>query len=348
MPFPGRLCANRCKNFLVSPVPSPMKNLFLAPMCGITDHIFRALCYEHGCSLAFTEMISAMGYLCAPNQRATRELMKRGDGEPKLILQLFGRDPATVAEAAKRICDLGIYDGIDLNMGCPAKKIAPSGEGCGLMKTPGTAREMMRRTVAASSLPVSVKMRLGYDSGHINVMDYARMAEDEGISMITVHGRTREQQYAGAADWDMIARVCAAVHIPVIGNGDLFTAADALQRYRESGVDGVMIGRGAMGNPWIFREIQAMDAGEKADAVSLSERRSMILRHYRLMLEDRPEPVAVREMRKHIGWYLKGIRDAARVRADINRIPDAIHAMQRIDDYFDGLFRSTPEEEGRR
>ena len=169
-----------------------MFEISLAPMCGITDRIYRTLCFEQGCDTAYPEKISAMGYLCAPDQRAVKELMVRGAKEPVLILQLFGRDPDTVAEAARRICAQGIYDGIDLNMGCPAKKIAPSGEGCGLMRTPGTAFEMMKKTVAASGVPVSVKMRLGYDAEHINVIDYARMAEDAGISRITVHGRTRE------------------------------------------------------------------------------------------------------------------------------------------------------------
>ena len=232
-----------------------MMSVYLAPMCGITDHIFRTLCYEQGCDLAYTEMISAMGWLCAPEQRATKVLMKRGKGEPKLILQLFGRDPEVVAEAACRIAQLGLYDGIDLNMGCPAKKIAPSGEGCGLMRTPETAKAMMQKTVKACGLPVSVKMRLGYDREHINVLDFARMAEDAGICSITVHGRTREQQYSGRADWDMIAKVKQSVRIPVIGNGDIFSSDDAVKYQRASGTDGVMIGRGAMGNPWIFRQL---------------------------------------------------------------------------------------------
>ena len=188
--------------------------ILLAPMCGITDSIFRTLCFEMGCDTAFTEMISAMGYLCAPEQRATRELLIRGRNEPKLILQLFGRDPDIVAEAAKRLSSLEIYDGIDLNMGCPAKKIAPSGEGCGLMRTPDIARKMMEETVRVSCVPVSVKLRLGYDSRHINVLEYAKMAEASGISYITIHGRTREQQYSGYADWDMIAEVKSKVKYP--------------------------------------------------------------------------------------------------------------------------------------
>ncbi len=323
-----------------------MSRVYLAPMCGITDHIFRTLCYEQGCDLAFTEMISAMGWLCAPNQRATQVLMKRGEGEPKLVLQLFGRDPDTVAEAAARIAELGVYDGIDLNMGCPAKKIAPSGEGCGLMRTPETAGEMMRKTVRACPLPVSVKMRLGYDREHINVLDFAKMAEDAGVSFITVHGRTREQQYAGKADWEMIAKVKQAVGIPVIGNGDIFSADDAFAYRESSGTDGVMIGRGAMGNPWIFREIRAKAAGKEALPVTPEERHAMIRRHYGMMLEDMPENIAVREMRKHVGWYLKGMRDASRVRYEINRIPSADEALSLLDGFF-ANYEENPQEQPR-
>ena len=290
----------------------------LAPMCGITDYIFRTICYEQGCDLAYTEMISAMGYLCAPEQRATKELMIRGTDEPSLILQLFGRDPDIVAEAAGRITASGIYNGIDLNMGCPAKKIAPSGEGCGLMRTPKIAEQMMRRTVAASSVPVTVKMRLGYDRDHINVIDFARMAEDAGITSITVHGRTREQQYSGEADWEIIARVKQAVRIPVIGNGDLFTAEQAIRCQSASKTDGVMIGRGAMGNPWIFRAIKARMEGREYRPVTNDERYSMMMRHYKDMLDCKPERIAVNEMRKHIGWYIKGMNGAAAFRAKIN------------------------------
>lgn len=312
-----------------------MAEVRLAPLCGVTDWIFRTLCFVQGCDLACTEMISAMGYLCAPDQRATQELMKRGPEEPRLIVQLFGREPDVVAEAARRMEALGIYDGIDLNMGCPAHKIAPSGEGCGLMRTPEIARDMMKKTVRAVSLPVSVKMRLGWDEDHINVVELARMAEDAGIREITVHGRTRVQQYSGRADWGKIAEVKQAVRIPVIGNGDLFTAEQALSRMRESGVDGVMIGRGAMGNPWIFREIRALREGRTPPPVMPAEKFAMIRDHYDRMLREKPERIAVREMRKHIGWYIHGLRGAGRVRAEINRCETPAEVMSLLEPLFE-------------
>ena len=306
-------------------------------MCGITDHIYRTICYELGCDIAYTEMISAMGYLCAPQNRSTVELMRRGSGEPVLILQLFGKDPDTVAEAIRRIDESGHYDGYDLNMGCPAHKVASSGEGCGLMKTPQIAEQMMRKAVSATKKAVSVKMRLGWDENSMNVLDYAKMAEDSGISEVTIHGRTRTQQYSGEADWQMIQRVKASVSIPVIGNGDIFDAPTALQRMRESGTDGVMIGRGAMGNPWIFREIKALIAGQEPDSVTLQERYGMILRHYHDMLCHKPEAIAVREMRKHIAWYIHGLRGAGRTRAEINRMTDIREIFAYLQAYFTGL-----------
>ena len=305
----------------------------LAPLCGVTDFVFREICFEQGCEQACTEMISAMGYLCAPGQRAVQELMIRGEHEKKLILQLFGRDPDTVAEAAARMEALERYDGIDLNMGCPAHKIAPSGEGCGLMRNPDVAEAMMRKTVRAVSLPVSIKIRLGWDREHINAAEIAKRAEDAGIREITVHGRTREQQYSGEADWEQIARVAESVTIPVYGNGDIRDGETARRRSEGTGVAGIVIGRGAMGNPWIFREILDINGGKNPEPVTADERFRMIQDHYTRMLAWKPEHIAVREMRKHIGWYLHGLRGASRARAEINRAetPEAVQAiLQRI------------------
>ena len=315
----------------------------LAPMCGITDHIFRSLCGEQGCDIAYTEMISAQGYLCAPNQRATVSLMKRDPEEKRLIVQLFGREPDVVAEAAARMEELGCFEGIDINMGCPAKKIAPSGEGCGLMRTPETAFRMMKKTVESVRLPVSVKMRLGYDDEHINVFEYAQMAEEAGIAEITIHGRTRQQQYAGEADWEMISEVKRRTSIPVIGNGDLFTAQKAAEALRTYQTDGIMIGRGAMGNPWIFRDIKTILNGNTPVPVPLKEKEDMIFRHYRSMLKENPEHIAVREMRKHIGWYIRGLRNAGKFRNTINRCESSAQALEMIHQFF---LSAEPEAEG--
>ncbi len=301
----------------------PMIQAKLAPLCGVTDSIFRELCFEQGCETAYTEMVSAMGYLCAPKQKAVQDLLIRGENEKKLIVQLFGRDPETVSEAAKRMEALERFDGIDLNMGCPAHKIAASGEGCGLMRTPKIAEQMMRKTVQAVSLPVSVKMRLGWDEEHQNALELAWIAQDAGISEITVHGRTRQQQYSGSADWEAIFRIADQVSIPVYGNGDIVSGMQAQKLLSGTSVAGVMIGRGAMGNPWIFRELNDLNHGRIPEPVSLNERFQMIDEHYRRMLSWKPEHIAVREIRKHVGWYLHGRRGASRVRNEINHAETA-------------------------
>lgn len=315
----------------------------LAPLCGVTDWVFRTICAEMGCPVGYTEMVSAMGYLCAPDQRAQQELLIRGPAEKRLILQLFGKDPDTVAEAASRLMESGRFDGVDLNMGCPAHKIAPSGEGCGLMRSPETASEMMKKTVrAVSPWPVSVKMRLGWDAENINCIEIAKRAEDAGIAEITVHGRTRVQQYSGMADWDRIAEVKQRVSVPVIGNGDLFDAVTAIRRMEETGVDGVMIARGAMGNPWIFRDLAEWNAAETGDGrktpmVTPAERLKTVLRHYDLLLSWKPERIAVREMRKHIGWYLHGLRGASSMRVALNRAETSAEAKELVSSFLESL-----------
>lgn len=308
----------------------------LAPLCGVTDRPYRSICALQGCECGYTEMVSAMGFLCAPvGQPATYSLLERGEREKKLILQLFGRDPDTVAEAAARLAETGKYDGIDINMGCPAHKIAPSGEGCGLMRTPDVADRMIRRTVASCGLPVSVKMRIGWDRYSVNAVDFARMAEDAGVSEITVHGRTREQQYSGEADWDIIGEVKNSVSVPVIGNGDIFDAETGLRRMKDYGVDGIMIGRGAMGNPWIFRDLNALSSGQEIREITAEERLETIRLHYRMMLEWKPEYIAVREMRKHIAWYLHGIRGASKMRVQINHIESADEALEVVQQFLE-------------
>ena len=311
-----------------------MKTVRLAPLAGVTDWPFRVLCFEQGCDCAYTEMVSAMGYIYAPKgQPATEQLLIRDAREPKLILQLFGKEPDIMAKAAGELSRCGRYDGIDINMGCPAHKVACAGEGSGLMRTPEIASAVMEQVVKASALPVSVKLRLGWDSTSINVLEMARRAEDAGVSEIAVHGRTREQQYSGEADWDMIGKVKQSVKIPVIGNGDIFTAQDAEKRMAETGVDGVMIARGAMGNPWIFRQVKARLNGLDAPMPTNEERLQMILRHYQMLLDWKEQYIAVREMRKHIAWYLHGLRGAAQMRTKINTLTEPEEVFDALRDF---------------
>lgn len=311
-----------------------MKEIRLAPMAGITDWPFRLLCFEQGCDAATTEMISALGYVYAPKHHvATNQLLEKAPGEGRLFVQIFGKEPELMAQAAERLSRTGRFAGVDINMGCPAHKVASSGEGSGLMRDPRKAEAIIRAVVNATELPVSVKFRLGWDADSINVEELAEMAQEAGVREIAVHGRTRQQQYSGKVDWAAIGRVKARLRIPVFGNGDVFTPQDALRMLSETGCDGVLIGRGAMGNPWLFDQIKRAMRGEAWQEPDVSARVAMALRHIELLMGWKPERVAVREMRKHIGWYFHGLRGAAQLRGRINTLPTAREVREALQDF---------------
>lgn len=284
-------------------------NVFLAPMAGVTDFPFRLLCREMGCALAFTEMVSAKGMLLAPpGNRAARELLLTSPQEGPVALQLFGREPQTVAEAARRLAGDGRFCLVDLNMGCPAPKIAGSGEGSGLLREPDLAVRVAEAVVRASPVPVTVKLRTGWDGDSLVYEELGRRLQEVGVSALTLHARTRRQFYAGRADWDAIARLKRAVSIPVIGNGDVTCLQDARRMMEQTGCDAAMIGRAAMGNPWVF-------AGRDP---SPRERVEGALRHARMLMAFKGEAVAMREMRGHVACYVRGLHGAARIRERTN------------------------------
>lgn len=284
-------------------------NVFLAPMAGVTDFPFRLLCREMGCALAFTEMVSAKGMLLAPpGNRAARELLLTSPQEGPVALQLFGREPQTVAEAARRLAGDGRFCLVDLNMGCPAPKIAGSGEGSGLLREPDLAVRVAEAVVRASPVPVTVKLRTGWDEDSLVYEELGRRLQEVGVSALTLHARTRRQFYAGRADWDAIARLKRAVSIPVIGNGDVTCLQDARRMMEQTGCDAAMIGRAAMGNPWVF-------AGRDP---SPRERVEGALRHARMLMAFKGEAVAMREMRGHVACYVRGLHGTARIRERTN------------------------------
>ncbi|MCR5486420.1 MAG: tRNA dihydrouridine synthase DusB [Lachnospiraceae bacterium] len=287
----------------------------LAPMAGVTDLSFRLLCAEMGAGLVCMEMISAKAILY--HNKKTKELMKISEGEHPVSLQLFGSEPEVMAEAV-RIMEEEPYDILDINMGCPVPKIVNNGEGSALMKDPKLAGRILRAVCAASKKPVTVKIRRGFDEEHENAVQIAQIAEAEGAMGITVHGRTSRQMYAGQADWSSIRRVKEAVSIPVIGNGDVFSAESAKEMMEQTGCDGIAVGRAARGNPWIFRELTG--SLKEAQKPALSEMKEVMLRHCALQLQCKGEYIAVREMRKHIGWYTAGLPHSSSLRDRVNRL----------------------------
>ena len=292
--------------------------VLLAPMAGVTDLPFRVLCREQGAGCVVTEMVSAKAVLY--NNKNTRELLQIDPAERPAAVQLFGSEPDIMAEIAARL-EEGPYDYIDVNMGCPVPKIVNNGEGSALMKNPERAKEVMTAMVKAVKKPVTVKFRKGFNDLSVNAVEFAKMAESCGVAAVAVHGRTREQYYSGKADWDIIRQVKEAVRIPVIGNGDIFTPEDAGRMLKETGCDGIMVARGAKGNPWLFGRINHyLDTGEVLPGPSMAEIKAMILRHGRMLVQFKGEGVAMREMRGHMAWYTKGMPHSATLRNEINQV----------------------------
>ena len=293
-------------------------NIILAPMAGVTDLPFRLLCKEQGAGLLCMEMVSAKAIYY--NNKNTEALMEIDERECPVSLQLFGSDADIMSEMAKKIEEKP-FDILDINMGCPVPKVAGNGEGSALMKNPELVREIVSKVVKAIEKPVTVKIRKGFDESHINAVEIAKIIEDCGAAAVAVHGRTREQYYSGKADWDIIRQVKEAVSIPVIGNGDVTGPESAKKMIEETGVDGIMIGRAARGNPWIFGQIKEyLETGVLPQKPGLEEVREMMLRHAKMQLECKGEYTGIREMRKHVSWYTAGYPNSARLRAKVNEV----------------------------
>lgn len=302
-------------------------NLVLGPMAGVTDLPFRILCKEQGADLIYTEMVSAKGIQF--NNKNTESLLYVEEKERPVTLQLFGADPYIMSETAKRI-EHRNFDILDINMGCPVPKVVKSGEGSALMKEPRRVGEIVHAITSAISKPLTVKIRSGFNETTINAVEIAKIAEANGAAAIAVHGRTREQYYSGKADWNVIKAVKDAVTIPVIGNGDVFTPEDAVRLIEETGCDGIMLARGARGNPWIFAQIKEyIRSGVKPKKPTAREAVDMILRHAKMAIEYKGEYTGIREMRKHVAWYTPGYPMAAKLRNRVNEISN-FNALQEL------------------
>ena len=306
-------------------------NLILAPMAGVTDLPFRKICKEFGPGLVCTEMVSSKAIY---HDDTKTKLLMNTDGEKRPIsMQIFGSDEETMGYAAKYVSK--IADIVDINMGCPAPKVVKNGDGSKLLLDIKKAEKVIKAVVKNSTKPVTLKIRKGWDCNNIVAIEFAQMAEKAGVSAITIHGRTRTEMYSGKVDLDIIKKVKESVKIPVIGNGDIVDEESALKMFEYTGVDGIMIGRGTFGNPWIFERIKYyLETGEKLPLVTNEEKLRVIKKQIQLELDNKPEVTAIREMRKHIAWYTKNMPNSSEFRCEINKIEDKEQLMEIVEDYF--------------
>jgi len=310
--------------------------VFLAPMAGVTDMPFRVLCREQGCGLVYTEMVSAKGMHYESEK--SFKLTEMDEREKPAGIQIFGSDPYIMAQIAEKLNDSEAAL-IDINMGCPTPKITKNGEGSALMLKPGLVAEIVREVSRASVKPVTVKIRKGWDDTHVNAVEIASIAEENGAKAVAVHGRTREQFYSGKADWDIIRRVKQALSVPVIGNGDIVRPEDAKAMLEQTGCDAVMIGRGAQGNPWLFRQTtEYLKTGRRVPEPTAGDKIRMVIRHMEMLTALKGEYTGLNEMRKHIAWYVKGMRNSAAVRDRIFRMNSKEEILTFLEDYLKELY----------